>query len=86
MPGVGFIFGWAKPVPINFRALRSQKSGMIWVALAGPGANFVYGYWLANTCDNIIKIRTIYSIFNGKSWNLFKYFIGCIQSSANSLH
>ena len=26
MPGVGFIFGWAKPVPINFRALRSQKS------------------------------------------------------------
>jgi Zn-dependent protease len=38
---VGFIFGWAKPVPINFRALRSQKSGMIWVALAGPGANFL---------------------------------------------
>jgi Zn-dependent protease len=37
----GFIFGWAKPVPINFNALRSPKSGMIWVALAGPGANFV---------------------------------------------
>ena len=37
---VGFIFGWAKPVPINFRALKSQKSGMILVALAGPGANF----------------------------------------------
>ena len=34
----GFIFGWAKPVPINFNALRSGKSGMIWVALAGPGA------------------------------------------------
>jgi Zn-dependent protease len=41
MPGVGFIFGWAKPVPINFSALRSQKSGMILVALAGPGANFL---------------------------------------------
>ena len=38
---VGFIFGWAKPVPINFRALKSQKSGMILVALAGPGANFI---------------------------------------------
>ena len=37
----GFIFGWAKPVPINFRALKSQKSGMILVALAGPGANFL---------------------------------------------
>ena len=38
---VGLIFGWAKPVPINFRALKSQKSGMILVALAGPGANFL---------------------------------------------
>ncbi len=37
----GFIFGWAKPVPINFNALRSPKSGMIWVALAGPGANLI---------------------------------------------
>ncbi len=47
MPGVGFIFGWAKPVRINFRALRSQKSGMIWVALAGPGANFLMAIgWL----------------------------------------
>ena len=47
MPGVGFIFGWAKPVPINFRALRSKKSGMIWVALAGPGANFLMAIgWL----------------------------------------
>ena len=44
---VGFIFGWAKPVPINFSALRSQKSGMIWVALAGPGANFLMAIgWL----------------------------------------
>ncbi|MDB4026920.1 site-2 protease family protein [Candidatus Thioglobus sp.] len=43
----GFIFGWAKPVPINFNALRSGKSGMIWVALAGPGANlFMAVCWL----------------------------------------
>ena len=47
MPAVGFIFGWAKPVPINFSALRSPKSGMIWVALAGPGANLVMAIgWL----------------------------------------
>ena len=44
---VGFIFGWAKPVPINFNALRSPKSGMIWVALAGPGANLIMAIgWL----------------------------------------
>ena len=43
----GFIFGWAKPVPINFNALRSPKSGMIWVALAGPGANLIMAIgWL----------------------------------------
>ena len=43
----GFIFGWAKPVPINFNALRNGKNGMIWVALAGPGANIVMAVcWL----------------------------------------
>ena len=43
----GFIFGWAKPVPINFNALRNGKNGMIWVALAGPGANiFMAICWL----------------------------------------
>ena len=43
----GFIFGWAKPVPINFNALRSGKSGMVLVALAGPGANLLMAIgWL----------------------------------------
>ena len=43
----GFIFGWAKPVPINFNALRNGKNGMIWVALAGPGANILMAIcWL----------------------------------------
>ena len=35
----GFMFGWAKPVPVNFGNLRSPKRDMLWVALAGPGAN-----------------------------------------------
>ena len=43
----GFIFGWAKPVPINFNALRNGKNGMIWLALAGPVANIVMAVcWL----------------------------------------
>ena len=36
-----FLFGYAKPVPVNFGNLRRPKQHMIWVALAGPGANFV---------------------------------------------
>jgi len=46
VPGVllvlgGFIFGWAKPVPVTFQNLRHPKSDMVWVALAGPMANLV---------------------------------------------
>ncbi len=35
----GFLFGWAKPVPVNFGALRNPKKDMLWVALAGPMSN-----------------------------------------------
>ncbi len=34
-----FLFGYAKPVPVRFGRLRRPKQDMIWVALAGPGAN-----------------------------------------------
>ena len=34
-----FIFGWAKPVPVNFGRLRNPKRDMLWVAGAGPAAN-----------------------------------------------
>jgi len=36
-----FLFGYAKPVPVNFSQLRNPKRDMIWVALAGPGANLI---------------------------------------------
>jgi Zn-dependent protease len=39
--GGGLIFGWAKPVPVNFNALHHPKRDMLWVAAAGPGANLV---------------------------------------------
>jgi len=35
-----FLFGWAKPVPVNFSNLRNPKKDMMWVALAGPASNF----------------------------------------------
>jgi Zn-dependent protease len=37
----GFVFGYAKPVPVNFAALRHPKRDMIWVAAAGPGMNIL---------------------------------------------
>lgn len=36
-----FLFGYAKPVPVNFHHLRNPKRDMIWVALAGPASNFL---------------------------------------------
>jgi Zn-dependent protease len=39
--GGGIIFGWAKPVPVNFANLRHPKRDMLWVAAAGPLSNFV---------------------------------------------
>lgn len=45
--GSPFLFGWAKPVPINFNALKSPKQDMILVALAGPMSNFIMAIlWL----------------------------------------
>jgi Zn-dependent protease len=37
----GFIFGWAKPVPVTWENLRHPKRDMIWVAVAGPAANLI---------------------------------------------
>jgi len=36
-----FLFGYAKPVPVNFRNLRSPRLDMVWVAAAGPATNIV---------------------------------------------
>lgn len=42
-----FLFGYAKPVPVNFGALRKPKRDMAWVSLAGPGSNFLMAFlWM----------------------------------------
>lgn len=53
--GAGFLFGWAKPVPVNFANLRHPKQDMLWVAAAGPGANLVMAFCWAM----VIKIAII---------------------------
>ncbi|HTL49330.1 MAG TPA: site-2 protease family protein [Steroidobacteraceae bacterium] len=37
----GFLFGWAKPVPVNPRYMRNPRGNMVWVSAAGPSANLV---------------------------------------------
>ena len=40
----GFLFGFAKPVPVNMGAFKNPKKDMFWVALAGPGSNFIMAF------------------------------------------
>lgn len=45
----GFLFGWAKPVPVNFRRLRNPRRDMVLVAAAGPAINIaiaIFSAWL----------------------------------------
>ncbi|MBM5570644.1 MULTISPECIES: site-2 protease family protein [Deefgea] len=46
LPG-GFLFGYAKPVPVDFNRLKNPKRDMRWVAAAGPLANFVMAFFWA---------------------------------------
>jgi Zn-dependent protease len=48
----GFLFGWAKPVPINPYYMRHPKDDIIWVSFAGPGANLL----TALACGFVIRI------------------------------
>ena len=60
--GGSFLFGYAKPVPVNFGALRNPKRDMIWVALAGPLSNFAQAflYGLALLLMNRLGIQEVY--------------------------
>ena len=47
LSGSPIIFGWAKPVPVNFAFLHNPKRDMIWVGLAGPAANILAAIFFA---------------------------------------
>jgi len=75
----GFMFGWAKPVPVNWNNLKNPKQDMIYVALAGPFANFLMaiiwaaliklGYMLGETSGGL-SIGLIYMGHAGVLINL----------------
>ncbi|MCB4366513.1 site-2 protease family protein [Hydrogenophaga taeniospiralis] len=73
-----FMFGYAKPVPVNFGQLHNPKRDMVWVALAGPGANliqaiawFVLGLVLASL--GVVEPYFHLVCQAGVMWNLVMY-------------
>ncbi len=75
----GFVFGWAKPVPVNANNFKSPRTDMAWVAIAGPISNFLMAIaWavvlkiglLLQTSTPDIGLFLIYSGVIGVSINL----------------
>src|SRR5207245_4565256 len=74
-----FLFGYAKPVPVNFGALRNPRRDMVWVAAAGPGMNLALAIvaglvhhflptgphtWVALNLENAIFFNVLLSVFH----------------------
>jgi Zn-dependent protease len=59
----GFLFGWAKPVPVNYSALRRPRQHMALVAAAGPGANLVMAVaWVLLLKVSILMPENVFSM------------------------
>lgn len=77
LTGTGFIFGWAKPVPVDARNFKNPRKDMAWVALAGPVSNLLMavgwallvrvGVWIG---VEAISLPLIYTGVAGISINL----------------
>ncbi|MDD5116050.1 MAG: site-2 protease family protein [Candidatus Omnitrophica bacterium] len=72
-----FVFGAAKPVPINYRALKNPKRDIIWIGLSGPLANFILAFVIARVLKvfplpgvsvyllfNLLLINVVLALFN----------------------
>ena len=72
-----FVFGAAKPVPINYWALKNPKRDMIWIGLSGPLANFILALIIAQVLKfiplpapagylffNLLMINVVLAVFN----------------------
>ncbi len=70
---VPFLFGWAKPVPVNPRNLKDAKNDMFWVALAGPMSNillFIVGLFVFGLMVHVIEVP-----FNSPLYSMMRIFL-----------
>ena len=72
----GLLFGWAKPVPVNYSALRKPRQHMALVAAAGPGANLLMAlFWVV-----VLKIAVLLPGTN------YSYFVGLVAQAGISVN
>jgi Zn-dependent protease len=58
----GILFGWAKPVPVDYSRLRHPRENMRWVALAGPGVNLAMAFGWAILLKLGLSTNTYFSV------------------------
>jgi Zn-dependent protease len=75
------VFGWAKPVPINFSSLRNPKKDMFWVGIAGPAANILMAVLLAL----LLRIPFIANVFMARGLISYMATINIILGIFNML-
>ncbi len=74
--GIPLLFGWAKPVPINPTRFRKYRQGLFWVSMAGPGTNFIIGFFSALMFGAFVKfVPQDFSLFEP----IYKMMIAAIQ-------
>jgi Zn-dependent protease len=73
-----FLFGWAKPVPVNFMNLRNPKQSMIWVGMAGPIINVI----IALVLSLCIKLNLFPAV---ASWLVLAVFINLLLAVFNMI-
>ncbi|EKD72672.1 MAG: peptidase M50 [uncultured bacterium] len=78
----GFIFGWAKPVPVDARNLRNPRYHMALVALAGPAANLLMAVFWAGITKIGINLDTWFGvplIYMGQAGMLINIILGVLN-------
>lgn len=77
----GFTFGWAKPVPVDFRRLRRPKADMAWVAAAGPVVNVLLAV-LSGAAFAFVPPRALLAICGGVDFSLVVRHEGMVTAAA----
>ena len=75
----GFIFGWAKPVPVNFSALGTPRRDTALVALAGPAANFLMAILWVVVAHIGVFLQVSWLVYSGSAGILINLMLGVLN-------
>ena len=75
LAGTGFVFGWAKPTPVNPGNLRDRRNGEVLVSLAGPASNLIMAAVAAIAIRGLTAAGVIDPVSTDLVWKVLYYFV-----------